>query len=80
MQELLTEIEILKKHINRLLEKYKHLKQENVFLKRHIKTLEEDLEKSKKIIKTTEGTEKDFIAGELSKYIKEIDDLIKILS
>jgi len=80
MQDLLTEIKYLTGHINKLLEKYKNLKRENVTLKEYIKKLEQELQKNKNHIKTTEGREKEFIAGELSKYIDEIDELIKILS
>ena len=80
MQELFTEIKKLNEHLNKLLEKYKNTRQENIVLKEKIKKLEEQIQKDKNHINTTEGKERDFVVGELSKYINEIDELIKILS
>ena len=80
MQAVFNGIESLKERIKKLLEDYKKTKLENIALKESIRKLESQLQENKNHIKTTEDVEKEVVVEELSKYITEIDELIKILS
>ncbi len=67
-----------------LLNSYENLKKENEKLAKKIQSLEQEIEFSKGKLENksivNKNIEKEKIEEELATYIKEIDDLIKILS
>ncbi|HHH55105.1 MAG TPA: hypothetical protein ENK91_15695 [Bacteroidetes bacterium] len=86
MQEVFSKIEDLKLKVSILLDEKKKLLQENKLLVEKIKSLEQEMEISKgkfqqkEIEKKLKNVGEDKIREELTKYINDIDELIKILS
>ena len=86
MQEVFSKIEDLKNKVSILLEEKKKLQHENKFLAEKVKSLEQKMEinkenfQQKRIEKNIKNVGENKIREELTKYINEIDELIKILS